>query len=276
MISISGQVLSAPTAQNVALAEARLPRENVWAFVNRAYPGFGLAGVTWPTGYRPLPRPKLNSFYWPSGASRWACGLFLVHSLDLEGGESGPGIHEAAFGADGDQINRVTLKMATEDQTGETSETLSASVYCLPPIPLARLLGAGGTPDNAGYLLTVVDQRYYWWWVQTPDFLISETAGKTWSDLYAQCGTALNVSIGNDDINAAYLQPSRAINLTYEVIPPVLDAIAYNVGQRVVCTYDGSVLTQNFDTAKAARAQDDEDNPDRAYLCGGDWYVDQF
>lgn len=279
MISIAGQTLSAPTDEILDWVEQHLPQGDVWAFLSRAYPGWGLGATTLPTGYAPLPRPKLNSFYWPSGASRWACGLVLVHALELngDGSDNFPGFHDAAFGQQGDQCNSVTLKMQTEDQTGEAAETLSCSVYCLPPIPLVRVLNQDEEPDNASYLLTVVDQRYFWWWTAAPDFGINETAGVTWSTAINRCASALGVTIKVDDINEAYLQPSRAINLTYEKIPPVLDAICANVGHVLRCKFDGTVETQAFETAKTARETDQEDNKDtRVVIAGGDRYADEF
>ncbi len=56
----------------------------------------GLGTPNWPAP----PRPKLNTLYWPTGASRWAVGWFLVDTARLKKiitklGETGSGEFKA-------------------------------------------------------------------------------------------------------------------------------------------------------------------------------------
>lgn len=75
--------------------------------------------------------------------------------------------------------------------------------------------------------------------------------GTQWIDLYAMCSNNLDVLIDVDPIADAYLVPSTEITARYQYTPLILDAIAYNVGQRIVRRLNGSVAAVNVDTAIA-------------------------
>ena len=94
---------------------------------------------------------------------------------------------------------------------------------------------ADGVNDFGGgptYLCTFVDQRFFWWARNTGSLTVNEGT-TTWDDLYSSMGTALEVTINQDPVVAAYGKPSSQVNLQYEPVPQWLDTIAQNVGQRV-------------------------------------------
>ncbi len=122
-----------------------------------------------------------------------------------------------------------------------------------------------------------MDARYFWWQRPCPDFHINDTAGVTWGNVFTALSAALEIDIDVDDIHADYLQPSRALNLTHEAIPPILDAVCTNIHHVLVVDYQtGKVSTQKFETAKDAMEEDLEDHKERAYLAGGDRFLEDF
>lgn len=270
---IGDQLLPAPTLEVVDWLENNLDPSRFVPWLTRSWPGFGSVGIAFPIGYRVPPPFRINRLRWPVGASRWAYGHFLAHADQINGADGETGIHESAYGRTGNEMNQLDIQMSSPDDQGTVHETLTAQMYVLAITPLARVLPPGQSAPNwanAMYLVTVVDQRYFWWQYAAPDFGINETAGKTWANVFTAIGTALNVTVNVDDINAAYLQPSRALNLTYEALPPIFDAAAYNVGHRVVVLYGGTVTTQTFKSALQTRSQDFQQQTWRTVRAGGD------
>lgn len=236
-------------------------------WLRRAFPGYGYVELTWPTGFH-LERPfKINRFYWPVGASRWAFGHFLADAFYTDK------IRQAAYGSDGTKNNVIPLVM--DSPGAPSSEQLNTNLYLLPPTPLSAVpLGQNGSINNL-YLLTVVDQRYYWWYISTPALSFGDTT--SWTTAFNTVKTALGISdMTIDTINPAYLNASPQLNLSYEVIPPWFDALAFNVGQRVVVGFDGSVSTQNYSTALSSRNNDIGANPLRMVAAGGSRFMDQI
>lgn len=73
--------------------------------------------------------------------------------------------------------------------------------------------------------------------------------GTQWIDLYAMGAADLDIGLVVDDIADAYLVPSAEITSRYEYTPLILDAIAYNVGQRITRWLDGTVRAESIDNA---------------------------
>lgn len=271
MLLLAGWPLAVPTQSVLDLIESRISVSALDAFAGRSWPGFGTVGLAVPTAYRPWPpRPyKINKFYWPTGASRFGWGLFLT---DTDGANA---IEDSAFG-NGTVTTPVTLHLSSVDDQGTLIEKVETSVYVMPPIPLFRVLKTDGS--NASFrgmfLIAVADPRVYWWNYPCPDFNISESGGVTWATVFSTIATTLNITITTDTINSNYLQPSRAINLTNEPIPMVLDSACANVGHRFVATLDGKYKTQGFSTALAALNTDLTNNPDRTLRAGGNRFLD--
>jgi hypothetical protein len=219
-----------------------------------------MAGLTYPLGYRAEPSFKLNRLHWPTGAARWAYGHFIadVKSCNLNQ------IIKDSFGSQG-AYNPVPFVMDTTDSGGEK---LSTQMYLMPPVPLSGMQGG-----NPLYLLTIVDVRFFWWYTYVGDLSIGNN--DTWSSLFKQVAGALGIKdFQFDQINSAYLQPSTMFNLPYETAPQIFDAVAWNVGQRIIRNYDGSVRSQSYSTALSALNNDFSSHPKRQLVAGGEKFSD--
>lgn len=273
MLTLNGYPLAFPSPDLAEKIARDIPIERLALLYNRAWPGFGTVGIATPTHYRPWPyQPfRVNHFYWPTGASRYAFGLFLMAADQINQ------LEPVAFGTNSNQQNNVDLTMSSEDKDGTLVERIRTSVTVLPPIPIYRVLDTQGLSDHGGYLVVVVDQRFYWWNYPLPDLGITETAGKTWQNVFNAIASALNITITVDTIDTDYLAPSRALNLSYEAVPPLLDAVAWNVGHRlVVDPTTGNVSTQSFNTALSAYKNDQTNHPNRTLRAGGPRFLDQL
>lgn len=238
--------------------ERSIPPYYYAPWLRRTWPGFGLVGLTWPTGTPDNPPFRLNQLYWPRGASRHA----FIHLF--ASAATADQIRGVAFA--GGNNNTVTLKM---DDDGP--EHIATQMYLLPPYPLSAMVPDNQEINNA-YILTLVDQRYYWWYKQTP--LLGFADSTTWTQAFNVVSSQLGITVNVDTINSAYLNASPQLNLSYEVIPPWFDALAANVGQVVVVKLDGSVWTQNYQTALSAYQTDFQNNPNRVPRAGGDRLID--
>lgn len=236
----------------VALAEPRLaeisPRRGLqsWYGVRK---GIGQTVANYPKA----PKPRLNTLYWPTGATRWARGYFL------------------ATGAAKDQIvaqahspgRNTPLKL----KMGEDSSYLETAMYLLPPRIVARPIPEPGQQDESLWILPLVDVRYWWQNRSTDDLEV--TTSTTWTNLFSTLGTKLGVTISVPTaVAAAYLQPDP-IEFTrrYENAASMLDAAALSVGKRIVRRIDGTVRAES--PADALAAFEANFNGDWQQVCGG-------
>lgn len=243
-LSYAGIGLYVPTPEQQETIQAWLDSWSDLEFSAHPWPGKDLTGLTFlPT--QPLPHPKLGSLYWPFGASRWACGHFLATDAMLAAIRVAlaPGRDESGF------LNSPIPGLLSMESKiiAPLLPPVVASLYMLPPRPLHQIAGMNGV-----YLLTLVDQRYYWWYANSGIQPIQ--SGTTWSDVYDNLGDELGLTIDVDTVNATYGFPAPEFTNYYQSLPTMLDAVAYNCGQRVICQLDGSVSTQNTDTDIATLA----------------------
>ena len=195
-------------------------------------------GVPLPSPNFPdLPEPRLNTLYWPTGASRWARGYFLTTGDQLQNFQPSTG------------TGNVPLSLVMGDDVA--SNTIQASVYLLPPrcvtVPTAP-------PAEQLWLLPVVDRRYWWQCLNTGS--LSITTSTMWGDLFNTLSAQLGVTVVFDTVVAAYLQPSAVeLNRNNFNAAVMLDAVSSCVGQRVVVNLDGSVWSQSAGTAAGIYAQ---------------------
>lgn len=185
------------------------------------------ASVNVPVGNWPAPpRAKLNTLYWPSGASRWAVGLFLA-SADQKTAV----MQAVGTGRYGD------LVLGTSNEATVDTGSITASMCLLAPRPLS-------VPDvgKGLWLLPLVDQRYWWQYKDATDSMVSNGTSTTWDDMYGFLATALGVSITRASVSASYLLPDP-IEMTRRFENPavLLDAVAWSCGQRIVRDLDGTV-----------------------------------
>jgi len=238
-LTYAGQPLSLPSglpdSARAALARFRyLPelRDQV-TFPFR--PGGRLRTIAFPR-YPDLPELSLNSFFYPTGASRWAIGRFLatktaVASMETVALPSGANPVASAF------------VMQADDLVHKSTDALSAggittNLFMLPSRPLG-ITASKGALD--GFLLvTLVDARYYWQFA--PAGIIDSASLTSWTALIASLATALGVTISVPLIAAAYGSPEPDSDLwsNNENAALLLDAVLWNVGLTLVRTFDGT------------------------------------
>jgi hypothetical protein len=186
----------------------------------------------WP--YHPI---KLDSLFWPVGASSWAVGHYLVTDSTLKR------IRAQAYA--GGTYHSLPLKI--DDGMGGV---ISPSMWMLSARPISQIVPpisyTAIPPDCDGvYLLTLVDDRYYWQSLRV-SLLVDNSS--TWADVLTMLKDV--VSFTNDTPNAAYLQPSTALWGTDLPFSLVMDSVAYTLGMRVIRTLTGSVKMINAGTSR--------------------------
>jgi hypothetical protein len=223
MIFYAGVNLTAPSLEQIAWGRHNLSWDWLAPWVERTWPGKGLTrlgfGLHWPRG--PIVPGRLT---WPTGAQRFAPfpGLADSDSLAL--------IRAQVYAGGGYAAQPLVIS------DGVT--TVSPALWMLPARPLSQVAGAVGR-----WLLTLVCGRFFWWMKAAA---ITVTGGTTtWTQLYAALASALGITLTVDPIPAAYLMPSPDLATQYEALPPLLDAAAYSVGQRIVYGLDGTVRAWN-------------------------------
>lgn len=208
--------------------------------------------------YAAPPPPRLNSLYWPTGATRWARGYFLAT------GEAKERITQQAHSTGGN----APLVLRWGDESARTP--LSASMWLLPPRPIARV--SAGALNEQLWLLPLVDSRYWWRERNAEDLEISSST--TWADLFSTLGSALGISVALPTaVDAAYLSPDTyEFTRRYENAALMLDAAALSVGKRIVRRLDGTVRAESNATSEAVIAA----NVGKAYqLLAGGFYHDE-
>lgn len=181
----------------------------------------------------PVPRPtefRLNTLFWPTGASRPAWFHFVAETSRLE----------AIRAAVGNPVTAAPLVM----YDGRSGKTVTASMILLADRPLNITCGDS---DETYWLCTLTDVRYFWYLKRG-----QITAPSSWTDLFSQLGTVLGTAITVDAVDAGYGLPSPKWVTDFRTPGSLLDAAAYQVGQRVVVGLDGSVRTVNWETAQTA------------------------
>jgi hypothetical protein len=215
----------------------------VFDFLPRTWPGSHLSGLPFRAWIdRPI---EIGVLSWPTGASRFACYHGIVDSVQLAA------IRSQVFV--GSAINPLPLVIS------DGLHTLTASMWMLPPRPLAAI---PGTVQQ--WLLTLVDDRFGWWFKSA-----AITVGSSWTGLISSIASALGVSIAVDPIPAAYLTPPAQLTQLYESLPVLLDAVAASVGLRIVRRYDGTVLAQNAANGLSQAATNQIQSPPWPKRAGG-------
>jgi hypothetical protein len=237
-ITLRGQPCLLSVAEFQEWFDTWLPLSDLQCLVEPLYRHNGRldsrSGNTNPVGlprpnYPPLPIPpvKLNTLYWPTGATRWAF-MFLVVDGDIQ----------KAIGTD------VTPK-ALVLSDGDT--TLTTNMYVLPPRRITATVPSG---RNA-WLLPLVDHRYWWQFKNTSDLEVLTTT--TWTELFTLLADAIGGSgstIAHDAIPSEYLRPDpQELFRAYENAAAMLDAAAHSVGHRVTRRLNGSIHSRNWTTS---------------------------
>lgn len=239
MLTYAGIPLSLATSPVALAIERAISPRDVVSFEETTWPGRNRLGWTVP-GYLPSRPPvRAGVLHWPRDASRFAVGYFLASDNQLSQIRS-------LLATQG--YTRQPLVMSQEDQTRQTVQSITASLWMLPPRPLFQITGHNGL-----YLLTLVDDRYFW---AARDANFDVDMPESWSELMNAIATSLNVTLTADAITGAYLSAPKDLISHYESPSMLLDAVAYNTGLRIVANLDGSIVAQDPVTAAASlRAQ---------------------
>lgn len=202
-------------------------------------------GLPW-YNWKQAPEPRLNTLYWPTGASRWAQGWFLATKE----------AKEAIVTASSSLASAVTLKMGDDaaPRTGRSpGGSVECSVYVLAPRPVS------GHSEEL-WLLPVVDARYWWQFKDSGDWPVESTT--TWADMFTALSLELGETVAYDEISTCYLKPDPT-ELTRRYYNPavLLDAVSSCIGQRIVRLLDGTVKSVNAESAESEIASNlDQDS----------------
>ena len=132
-----------------------------------------------------------------------------------------------------------------DDVAGNIIQT---QLYLMPPRQVS--VSTNVDPTEQLWLLPLVDVRYWWQFINCGDWGL--TSSTTWAQLFTAIGNALNVTINNDIVPAAYLGPDAVeFYRRNDNIAVYLNAVASCVGQRIVRSIDGTVSSQSAATATA-------------------------
>lgn len=201
--------------------------------------------------YPAMPRLQLNTLYWPTGASRWAYGVFLC---------DGATKNKIVADAHDSNTNALTFKFGDTEQ-----QQLETEMYLLPPRPVAVLDSQG---DSDLWLLPLVDDRYWWQFLSTGNTLEAADGTYLWDDVFSALN-GIGPTFTHDDVAAAYLRPDPTeITRRYDSLAVVMDAAALSVGQRFVRWLDGTVKAVNAETADEQLVDNQELEGDP--IAGGD------
>ncbi len=187
--------------------------------------GRNLSATAYKRQTSPYPGPtvRIGDWYYPNGAARWSVFRGLATSSQVEA------MIDATDG--GRYQGTFIMKVApiAPGNLAATDFTLQTLMYLLPPRPLAE---HGGKFDGL-YLVTLVDERYHW---QYSPVSLHVNRQSTWDSLLQQIQVALNTTVSYTPIPDAYLAPDPDSHVwaNMENAAVLLDAIAYNIGRRVV------------------------------------------
>jgi len=217
--------------------------------------GLGLPVINWPAS----PTPRINTLYWPTGATRWAQGWFLAtrKTRDAILKKIRPSSQSA-----GNDTGKLEFGSNTSDTNIQT-----ADMYLLPPRPISWTGAQGDDADL--WLIPLVDARYFWQFVNVGD--LSVTTSTTWATLFSTLGTALGETITVEStVDAAYLKPDPTdFSRRYDNASLLLDAAAWSAGRRVVRWFDGTVRVESRSIADTVL--DENLNATWIKLAGGDF-----
>ena len=190
---------------------------------NTAGVGLGLPN------YPPAPPPRLNTLYWPTGATRWARGYFLADQASMHK------IHDEAHGSS--YLQPLTLKMSDEVEEHEELET---SMWLLTPKPITAIPG-----KEQLWLLPLVDDRYWWQFkhaIISPADNLRLVTATTWADLFTARGDAVGAEIEIGTVSSDYLKPDLTeFSRCFDSAPQMMDAAAHSVGLRIIYQLDGTL-----------------------------------
>lgn len=189
--------------------------------------------------YPPAPPLRINSLYFPTGATRWGRFLGLCDTetkdkiLKLAGGSTAA---------------PVAKPLTIHDE----SQSILLDMFLLPP---RRLTHLENPKESALWLLPLVDERYLWQFKNAGNIEID--AGETWSSYINELASRLGVTLTASAIPSAYLYPDPLeCSRPYENVAVILDAVAHSIGRRFVPERrSGSHRVMDWDYAETRLAE---------------------
>lgn len=205
--------------------------------------------------YPPAPPLRINSLYWPTGATRWARCLCLATEEQMQS------ILEVVKGEDGDGYLPQQLVMAETDFRGEIAENgfshdengrvaLSAEMYLLTPRPISCMQG-----DVARlWMLPLVDARYLWQQRSVQGYAPTQWDYEGVGGALHQLEDALLIDEGQlvrNPIEAGWGYPDPTeLHRDYQNPAVLLDAVSRSLGRRFVRGIDKSTEVIDADTSE--------------------------
>lgn len=235
---------------------------------------------------------RIGEWYYPVGASRWSVFRGLATSSQVRAmlaatyqpdnptppqwtvGSSAParafaGSIPALFSMTAQPLNPVS----------ELGYTIETSMYMLPPRPLGETLGSEGL-----FLITLVDERFFWAYAPTSAFMTVIPSLSTWTGYVENLAMALGVAItfsssppipeflaqGFSGPQYTGPEPDSQLWINMENCAVLLDAVAYNLGCKVVRNLNGTYTLQRpQDSAIAILTNREETDTLSQRLAGG-------
>jgi hypothetical protein len=264
MLTYAGEELLFPTIDIVDFFERNQPLEDLSQFSEqtasmaagrhstRIRPehthGFGLPVYNWPAP----PQPRLNTIWWPTGATRWARAWFLVTRETRDKIISK--VHK------GGSLAAKTLSWG-DDSDQSSSEPLEAEMYLLSPRQISSVYN-----DQEAWLLPLVDERYFWQFLNGGD-LTDINKDTTWDELISELTSALGIT-ASTTVPSAYLKPDPIeFSRPRHSAAMLFDAVLCSIGQRLVRDLDGTIHLQTVEDATSTL--DDNLALDSQQLAGG-------
>lgn len=202
----------------------------------------GMPVVNWPEP----PRLRINTLYWPSGATRWAICLLLVDGAHLDtmlGNLSYNG--SATLRLD----DGVTSHGDPASSAGEAPTYFEATMYPLRPMRISY----APTAAEELWLLPVVDQRYFFQFRNVGDVEVERYSIPLWTELWSYLRPYVTATGGTftvDTVPSSYPYPDKVeLSRYYENLGVFLDAVAWSVGMRVVADLDGSISLLRYSSS---------------------------
>ncbi len=188
-----------------------------------------------PVGNYPRPpKPRINSLYWPTGAMRWAHGLFLISKANLDtvlaacAGEQSATFYLSSV-RDSTTPTIPTSSSASSGAHSATTSEISASMFPLAPRPVSA---PGVNANDRLWLLPLVDARYFWQF-----YHVEQYSPETWQSALSgiQGVSPTDTPALGEAVPSAYGKPSAVEFVRdFENAAVLTDAVGLSIGRRVV------------------------------------------
>lgn len=244
MISYAGVPLLLPTAELVEYFDQYMPLSHIlpagpnhnfygtWRQKSSGPTPRGIPLINWPEP----PKLKVNQIYWPTGASRWAVGLFLINTEQ----------YQAIFNQARPLIQGSSESSGMLFLSNGTNAT-ELKMWALEPRGLHSRQGFV-IPEDL-FILPLVDQRYWWQFRNTSwdkEFNPAIDEPPTWEEFFHAIEDDLGLTLDiPGSLDEGYGKPDPYTLCSMHDNPAVLlDVAAASVGRRVICQGDHVVLSE--------------------------------